>query len=226
MFGRYSEIAKWLHSISGGKTGSRLARLRRQEDIEACKILGVTNRHFRWRDAVYRKGRTGKFLYNECKQETRHVDDESLISDIATTLHCELSHEVRLFIPLGVGSHVDHLIVRQAAEKSGQGRQAYYPEVPYAQLFPDQTTPKVAGLQSFCFDVNSDQTARWIQAIKCYASQRRMLEEAAGPLPELINKYANSGKLFFHHSTRNSMVDLFGSNFQLSDRRIAVDKAG
>jgi LmbE family N-acetylglucosaminyl deacetylase len=218
--GPYSPAGKWLHSISGGVAGRSLTRQRRQEDTKACKVLGAGHRHFHWRDAVYRKARDGRFLYNECKQKSWHVDDEPMISEMATTLRDELSREDQLLVPLGVGRHVDHLIARQAAETSGHTQMAFYAEIPYIQLQANQHPESTVSLQSVRYTVNLDQIKQWIKATECYISQRRMLEEAAGPLPQLIGCYAHSDRLRIYHPEHKPPVNIQELNFQSPDRLI------
>jgi hypothetical protein len=145
---------------------------------------------------------------------------------MAAKFRDELSHEDQLLIPLGVGRHVDHLIVRQAAEKSGHGSLAFYAEVPYAILYPDQKAPSVGCLQSIRYAVSPDQTQRWIEAVQCYASQRRMIEEAAGPLPQLIDRYAKSGQLCLHHQARKPLEDFSTLTLQSTERLIVGGKTG
>ncbi len=63
--GPWSPAAMWLHGVSGGTTGSRLASRRRREDREACRLLGADYQHFNFKDAPYWKGRGVEFYYQD-----------------------------------------------------------------------------------------------------------------------------------------------------------------
>jgi LmbE family N-acetylglucosaminyl deacetylase len=208
MWGPYSPLAQWLHGISGGATGSRLARHRRREDHAACRVLGAGFRHFRWQDVAYRRGRDDMFLYKACRQEKWQREDEPLLSAIAATLREELSPGDVLLVPLAIGRHVDHLIVRQAAEQSGHSSSLFYPEVPYLQLYSQELGRHTQGLNSIRYAASPEHSAAWVAGVRCYTTQIRMLEEAAGPLPELIQKYARSDELHLYHDARVSTANL------------------
>jgi LmbE family N-acetylglucosaminyl deacetylase len=208
MWGPYSPIAQWLHGISGGATGSRLARLRRREDQAACRILGAGSHHFSWQDVAYRKGPDGSFLYSDSRQKTWREEDEAMISKMTSTLRQELSPKDVLLVPLAVGGHVDHIITRRAAELCGHTPLAFYPEVPYVQLYPNEVEKQTDGLDCVRYTVSREQISAWIAGVECYASQRRMLEEAAGPLPKLIRSFAETDVLGLYRDDRASSKDL------------------
>jgi len=56
--------------------------------------------------------------------------DTSLISEIAQTLSKQLETDDLIFCPLGIGDHVDHLVVRQACEQL-QRPLIYWADIPY-----------------------------------------------------------------------------------------------
>ncbi len=191
-FGGYSEVAKWLHEVSGGVSARRLASIRREEDRVACRGLHASHRHLQWQDAVYRKSREGKFLYDHCIQRSWALEDETLISQLASEIQSFMNDRCVLLVPLGIGGHVDHLVVRAAAERSRVKSIIYYADVPYSCLDPQGLQQKVQNLTSVDYRLGEPSIDAWIHAIQSYRSQIRMLETAAGPLDALIRQYASS----------------------------------
>ncbi len=194
--GPYSPLAQWLHGASGGLSGSRLARQRRHEDREACRTLGIRHRHFRWRDAVYRKDRSGTFFYQSTRQDRWHSADEKLVADIANELRRQLSPSDMLLAPLALGGHVDHLIVHHAAGRAGHESLAYYADIPYLASYPREAEWVVGGMWRSEYALPPAATAAWVKASLRYASQRKMLEHSSGPLPELIEQTASQAGVF------------------------------
>jgi LmbE family N-acetylglucosaminyl deacetylase len=191
-FGGYSAVAKWLHQVSGGVSARRLASIRREEDRIACRGLNAHHRHLQWQDAVYRKSREGEFLYDHCIQRSWALEDETLISQLASEIQSFMNEPSVLLVPLGIGGHVDHLVVRAAAERSRVKSIVYYADVPYSCLDPQDLQQKVQDLNALAYRLSVPSVEAWIKAIQSYQSQIHMLETAAGPLDALIRLYASS----------------------------------
>lgn len=184
--GPYSEVARWLHSVSGGSTGRRLAWSRRREDKAATRKVGAGLRHWKWRDAAYRTGSNGGFLYKDVVAATWDPLDEQLTQEIGARLRNELRDTDVLVVPLGVGNHVDHLIVRRAAETTLHSRIVYYPDLPYAAKRPGDVAEATGAMSRFSYDLSDSHIQTWIDAIYCYRTQIAMLEDAAPPLAETV----------------------------------------
>ena len=86
--------------------------VRRQEDIDAAAILGAQVEHMDIPDCVYRTDAKGKPLYPEESSLWKdvHPQDPALQRLGGFRLPSAVTH---LYIPLGVGAHVDHLVVRE-----------------------------------------------------------------------------------------------------------------
>ncbi len=195
--GPYSNVAKWLHGVSGGRTGNRLTNQRRQEDQTACKILGAGFRHLKWYDAVYRKSGWKRFLYPDTCQSEINNADEILVRGITQQLQRFLAFDDVMFVPLSLGGHVDHRIVRAAAEGTGHNCLVYYPEIPYLQRYPEQVAANTQDLSSLLCQLDAKDIELWTKAVACYHSQLTMLETAAGPLAAMLEEYrSNPMKLF------------------------------
>jgi LmbE family N-acetylglucosaminyl deacetylase len=212
--GPYSPVAQWLHGVSGGSTGSRLAWRRRREDRAACRVLGARCRHFMWKDAVYRKAADSSFMYDQSQQETWHIEDDHLAAAMTDTLLRNLTDSDVLLVPLGLGRHVDHLIVRHAAEQARHSPLLYYPDLPYLQRYPHELGPLASNLKGLSYVLSAEHIRAWVAAVQLYSTQMAMLEEAAGPIPELIENFASRGRLELYcdngaASTRSADLGFF-----------------
>jgi len=110
-------------------------RLRNTEDAEAMTLLGVDRRLLGFVDAGCRAQR-GEPLYPEIADllsgrpsESDTGLDRKLRASIA-----DLTRRARVIAPLGVGNHVDHVLVRDAARATvAPERLRYYVDFPYAR---------------------------------------------------------------------------------------------
>lgn len=109
---------------------------RRAEDVTACRILGADWDHWSFCDAIYRREPAdGRPLYESIAKlmGEPHSADERLVQQIADRAAAFSSMEA-LYAPLAVGSHVDHLLTRRAAERAFKTeRLIYYEEYPYSR---------------------------------------------------------------------------------------------
>jgi LmbE family N-acetylglucosaminyl deacetylase len=108
---------------------------RRAEDVAACAILGADYLHLDVPDCIYRLDRLqGAPLYNSDEDIFGEVDpaESTLQEHIAEVLH-SLPPGRQIVAPLTVGHHVDHLLVRAAAEQVWPGRLWYYEDYPYVE---------------------------------------------------------------------------------------------
>ncbi len=107
---------------------------RRREDATACRILGAAYQHWDVPDCIYRTDGQNQPLYADWAQITGsvHPADAPLAPKMAERL-AQLPPAGRVVAPLAVGRHVDHQIVRQAAEMVYGKRLFYYEDYPYVQ---------------------------------------------------------------------------------------------
>ena len=137
---RLSPFAQELHARWG--TPVDAVRTRRTEDSEALGILGAQAVHWRFQDCVYRRSAQGHFPYPDEEALWGPIDpaDGSLVRQLRDRIGglC-LGSSGHLYVPLAVGGHVDHRIVRRAAEQSG-ARLTYYEDFPYAEDAESVTT--------------------------------------------------------------------------------------
>lgn len=112
---------------------------RRAEDREAMAVLNADVLHWEWPECVYRRHpTTGEFLYpsEESLWGQVHPSEGDFPARLARRVaDLPLAPGGCVYVPLTVGDHVDHHIVRQAAEMWGApgGEMVYYEEYPYAE---------------------------------------------------------------------------------------------
>jgi len=98
--------------------------------------------------------------------------EDSLITKLATRLaSLPPTQDGALYTPLGVGRHVDHRIVRRAAERSGRAL-TYYADFPYAQN-PEAVEAVLAEgeWQAELTMLSEEALEAKLAAIACYRSQ-------------------------------------------------------
>lgn len=173
-------LARSFHEECG--LGDEAIIERRQEDREACELLGAMCLQLEFLEALYRLDERGLPLYaapGEIFGPTR-AEDASMAREVACALRAALTEigPVRLVAPLGIGRHVDHVIVRQSVEAvcdlSGL---SYFEDAPYVMWCQerDDGDRSSRGLSSQIIPLSDDDWNRKITAIEAYRSQVRML---------------------------------------------------
>ncbi len=106
---------------------------RRAEDRAAADTLGAEVEHWPFLEALYRHGADGLPLYPrvELLYGEPAPEDAPLIAQLAERIAALPSTRL-LLAPLTVGGHIDHRLVRRAAESSGRTF-ACYEEFPYSE---------------------------------------------------------------------------------------------
>ena len=108
--------------------GDASYEFRRAEDLEAAKIIGAGTKHLGFRDAPFRSALYRSFLGIVAGHARPSIKVENAITLLLEEFHPEL-----VLAPLGVGNHVDHRLLRDAATKLVRPEQLlYYEDLPYA----------------------------------------------------------------------------------------------
>ena len=112
------------------------AALRRQEDVSACRLLGSDYWHWDVPDCIYRHHPvSGEPFYVSDADifGPVHPQEMSLVDRLVRLMAALPAHD-RLVIPLTAGHHVDHQLVRLAAERGSRPeRRVYYEDYPYVR---------------------------------------------------------------------------------------------
>lgn len=104
----FSNYAKDLHSY--WNLNNPLSD-RKKENTNACQIIHAKEQSLQYEDAIYRI-HNGEYLYpgNGDIFKQIHHKDESLHIKIAKDIKKIVNKEDKLYFPLGIGNHVDHII--------------------------------------------------------------------------------------------------------------------
>jgi len=179
-----SPYARKLHDRWRAAIGGREDPLevRRAEDRAALELLGADCAQLDFHDAIYRGDiESRSWFYEDAGALFGNVryQDWSTAGDIADALGAlsGIDAETRVYVPLAIGHHVDHQLVRAAVE-SWRGESSaliYYEDFPYAAdetwvvelLLRDGASRRRPSLQYLS---DADIAAK-IAALRCYQSQ-------------------------------------------------------
>lgn len=194
----FSTLVEELHGR--WKTGPQAQAARRSEDVEACRILGAASRHFDLPDCIYRRlpGSGQQVVTTNAALFQPLLAGESYLVD---WLHAELIKtlpvRVVLVSPMTLGSHMDHHLVRMAAEKLGRPLW-YYPDYPYVTRQPAELAAVLGhGWRRTCsVQVTQSGLHAWQAAVAAYSSQISSFWGGLDELCAAIEEYwrNNGGK--------------------------------
>lgn len=194
--GPLSPFAHELHA-RWGIQGNPVVQ-RKQEDLASCRIMGASSYHFPVPDCIYRRSHEeGSFLYNSEEAIFGPVNSQegALINQLKDDLGRLIPPRSRIVCPLTVGDHVDHQLVRAAAERLS--RQVwYYADFPYIQMHPSQLAPKIGGLGSEDFHLSESALGAWIDASAAYRSQINSFWTSPDAMEEAIRDYYRESRGF------------------------------
>ncbi len=168
-----------LHSRWGLENTPKPVAVRRAEDLEALSLLGAEAQHAPWLDCIYRQHpSTGEWLYHseDALWGPAHPVEGELVAQMARYLaDLPLAPAGRVYVPLAVGGHVDHRLVRQAAEVWDVSRErlVYYADYPYAEQ-PDALSAVLGegrGWRSERVPLTAEDLAVKAEAVARYRSQ-------------------------------------------------------
>ena len=126
---------RWARSLAaegaGGDAAVAMVAQRRAEDRAALAVLGADDLHLSFLDCIYRCGPGEDALYPGPVDMfgPPNPDDAGTLAALAVAL-AGLPPAGRVYLPLGVGGHVDHLATRRAAERVF-ALPRYYEDYPY-----------------------------------------------------------------------------------------------
>lgn len=140
---------RYLHQV-GAQDAQMLYQQRRAEDRAALEPIGITSVHAGLTEALFRRRpRPGQWsLWGRLLPELAHIypvyrmhvtagriaaADAGTLNDVCEVIQCLAGSGPSVVLaPLGVGEHVDHVLVRCAAERS-EALVVYYSDFPYNQ---------------------------------------------------------------------------------------------
>jgi LmbE family N-acetylglucosaminyl deacetylase len=186
-----SDFAEYQHFV-WGLSAEHVVAARRAEDARAGERVGAELLTWSLPDAIYRLDpQTAEPLYtsNEGIFGPLAPAEAPLIASLAAQM-AALPPASRVFAPLGLGNHVDHQLVRAAAEQAFADL-LYYEDYPYIQREPDSLAavlqpPHV--WQHLLFTLSEAAIEARIEAIAAYQSQLGMLFSGAESMERLVRQ--------------------------------------
>jgi LmbE family N-acetylglucosaminyl deacetylase len=175
---------------------------RRREDFAACRVLAAQAIHWDLQEAIHRLDPGSReALYPSLERLFGAVapPEEGLVAALAVRL-AELAGELgspRIVAPLGVGGHVDHRIVRAAAERAFGASLLYYEEFPYiVWKFFALRRAGISGRswESLHEPLAAAEVAARISAIACYASQVNPLFRTPARIERLVRRHVRRAR--------------------------------
>jgi LmbE family N-acetylglucosaminyl deacetylase len=172
----YSPFAEELHA-RWGTDGRQASAVRRAEDLAACRALGAGARHSPLPDCIYRRlpGSDTPLIVERDDLFRPYPPAEHARSlEIAAWVRAALSADVCLVSPMALGGHVDHQLVRAAAETLGLPLWLYadYPYVVDDPLHHTDLRGQVSAYRPALEQPLSTQAlSAWQAAVAAYTSQ-------------------------------------------------------
>lgn len=171
---------------------------RREEDIEACDLLGADPKHFMIPDCIYRRSpQTEDWLYPYEEALFSGLDpvEKPLIDVLAGQLSTELSSDDLVISPLGIGNHVDHELTRKAAQRLDHELR-FYADYPYARESQNRTILQVMNnsndWKNEGYQITRQGLRTWKEASACYRSQINMFWNGESELKEELELFSAS----------------------------------
>ncbi len=170
-------LAKQLHELWG--LGDDPVGERRQEDLEAAAVLGAQATHWDFIEALYRTGSVERPLYPDLSslRQAPHRADAQLVENLSVALErlaSDLDEEAHFFAPLAIGAHVDHVLLRAAAERTlPPSRLWLFEDLPYAfnRRVRKRGLPRRRTSEDVLLPISARDLERKCEAACCYRSQ-------------------------------------------------------
>jgi len=172
---------------------------RRAEEAAALGELGADFEHLRFHDCIYR-GNAGGAFYNSDEDifGRVHPADEPLAGVLAGRLAelGPLGQDATVYAPLSVGNHVDHQLLRRAAELWRGRNLFYYEDFPYAiedgavERTLEEARGNAGRRSPLTVPLTEADVLSKVRAVGCYRSQIGVLFGAYVNMAAAVWQYA------------------------------------
>ncbi len=182
---------------SGFTSLRKYEHARKNEDLEAMRLLGVKFVHLSFTDGGFRHYKNQP-LYptsQDLFSGRLHPQDKKLAINTQTLVAEYIPESAIVVMPFGVGSHVDHVIARQVGENlSSLANRWYYLDQPYAL---DKTNLTIRlRIKRFWMKRNVLPISEFKkQVLDCYPSQMKVLFTQDGKIDKLYEEILSSQKI-------------------------------
>lgn len=193
--GPLTSFAQFQHDRWGIGPADAIA-IRREEEACAASALGATAHWFDFLDAIYRGDR---YTSDEQLFGPLHPADRELIPAIVAAIAELAPPGTTLYVPLGVGNHVDHQLVTAAGQQlaARDYRVLAYEDFPYAgdPAAQDQVPARAAHVATgdpILRPLTTKELDARIRAILCYRSQLPVIFRHQGDPAAATRRYAEA----------------------------------
>lgn len=190
-----SEPARKYHSRCGLPDDLAMTRREGEDDL-ALGVVGARTQRLFLPEALYRKREDGRPMYEG--DQGIFLPEGHPTNEATTDVEQGIAEQVAdaspdlILAPLGIGGHVDHVLVSQAARRLA-GDVLYYEDMPYA--IHDRCRGWQENIAVTRPRLHSCDTRAWaakIQAITCYRSQSSVLWERPSTWQTDLASYART----------------------------------
>ncbi len=169
-----SPISSFAQSIHDRwKTNREPVAVRRAEDLLSCQRMGASPQYFTILDAIYRRSPIdGSPLYTSESELFGNIrqDETGLVDTLREELQKARPKDSELVCPMALGGHVDHRLVRLAAEGLSQ-HMWYYADYPYIGQIDVSKLMIDPKIHQKIFPVSEAGFEVWVEAVAAHASQ-------------------------------------------------------
>jgi LmbE family N-acetylglucosaminyl deacetylase len=185
---KLTDFAQEMHKIWGTTSAKETIQIRREEDKRAAARVGAKAVHFDFLDCIYRRGKNGLGLYEEAVFIQPHAEDADLPAQIAQTMIAWLKPDDVAVSQLAIGGHVDHILVRKAAEMLKR-QLVYDMDIPYLLRHPEELGQKTAEMKESLQPVSEAGFESWLEGVEAYDSQISSLFDSLDSMRESLRTY-------------------------------------
>ncbi|MBX9786317.1 MAG: PIG-L family deacetylase [Alphaproteobacteria bacterium] len=199
--------------------GDNAIEVRCSEDLKVSKFLKYHPIHLGLFESQYRQNEQGEHTYKSLDSifKGQLEEEKTCILQLAPMIKDLLrSHSFDdIYVPMGVGNHIDHLIVRHVLEKVGKEGSLcddliYYEDMPYAcyegHVVPERHFKKK--MKAYLEPLSETNFNTKIKGISLYKSQINMLWQSQDNMVKSYIDYSHStsedkGKLYERYWTNS-----------------------
>jgi LmbE family N-acetylglucosaminyl deacetylase len=172
-------------------TNREAVTLRRAENRLSNRRMGATSRNFSIPDAIYRRSpvdgtpmyTSDQDLFSEFRSDEFH-----LVETLRKEFNQALPQECELVCPLALGGHIDHHLVRTAAEELGK-RMWYYADFPYSVNPEWDLDESDRGMIPQLFPISEMGLSVWWESVTAHSSQISTFWSDTDHMREAIRAY-------------------------------------